>query len=136
LSPEQVEIIKAVLATIATLGVAALGTWGVIRQAQKPSKDKVAVQGDTGTRLDSFNGTQNEFMALVIADNKTQRDKLLRLEATVESIKVHQDTFMGAVRRYILKLATAWTDGPMPWPDEEDFQILEETLPKRRGDNE
>jgi hypothetical protein len=132
---DQVEITKAVLAALATLGVAALGLFGVIISSRKPSKAKPPTTTDTGKALDSFNGTQNEFMALVIADNKTQREELHELRAAVESIKKHQDTFLGAVRRYLIKLATAWnsTDGPMPWPDDPDFQILEETLPNWRG---
>lgn len=135
MSLEQVEITKAIVAALATLGVASLGLFGVVISSRKPSKDKPPVAGDTGKALDSFNGTQNEFMALVIADNKTQREELHDLREAVESIKKHQDTFLGAVRRYLIKLATAWSsdNGPMPWPDDSDFQILEETLPNWRG---
>lgn len=134
MNPEQVEIAKAMLAALATLGVAGLGLVGVVISSKKTSKDKPPVTTD-GHRLDHFNGTQNEFMALVIADNKSQREKLEKLESTVESIKLHQDTFLGAVRRYLMKLAEAWgtVEGPMPWPDETDFHILEDTLPNWRG---
>lgn len=135
MSPDQVEIAKAVLAALATLGVAALGLFGVILSSRKPSKDKPPLGGDPGHALNTFNGTQNEFMALVIADNRTQREELAELKQTVDSIKQHQDSFLGAVRRYLMKLATAWgLEGPMPWPDDTDYHILEETLPTWRGE--
>jgi len=134
-SPDQVDIAKAILAAMATVTVAGLGLLGVVISSRKPSKDKPPFIDDAGRKLDQFNGTQNEFMALVISDNKTQRQELSELRQAVESIKAHQDTFLGAVRRYLMKLAAAWdtSAGPMPWPDETDFQILEETLPKWRG---
>lgn len=134
MSPETVEVAKAVIAALATLGVAILGVVGVVISSRKPSKDKPPAIDNAGHKLDQFNGTQNEFMALVISDNKTQREELAELRLAVESIKKHQDTFLGAVRRYLIKLAHAWgtTDEPMPWPDDPDFQILEETLPKWR----
>ena len=136
MNPEQVEITKAILASLATVAVAALGLVGGVLSSKKTSKDKLpVVKDDAGNRLDAFNGTQNEFMALVIADNKTQREELAELRTAVEAIRQHQDRFLGAVRRYLIKLASAWdaSGGPMPWPDEQDFQILEATLPKWRG---
>ena len=137
MSPEQVDLAKAVLAALATLGVAALGLLGVVISSRKPSKDKPPV-GDTAHVLDTFNGTQNEFMSLVIADNKTQREELAELKKSVDSIRRHQDTFSHAVRRYLEKLASSWgiDRGPMPWPDATDFHLLEETLPNWRGENE
>lgn len=147
MSPETLDIVKAVIAGLATLGVAAFGLFGVIYQAHKPSKDKPPV-GDTGKALREFDGTQNEFMALVIADNGALREqqaktnqKLEILDGRLESalgeiaeVKRRSETFLGAVRRYLMKLATAWT-GPdaMPWPDDEDFHILEETLPHNQA---
>ena len=130
----DVEVLKAVIGGLATVIVAALGLYGVIRSASKPSRTKPPEGGEPGKVLETFNGTQNEFMALVIADNKTMREKLGQLEGTVESIKNHQENFLGAVRRYLMKLATAWSQpDPMPWPDDNDFHILEDTLPTRPG---
>lgn len=127
----DVEIWKAVIGAVATITVAALGLYGVIRSARKPSNTKPP-EGKTGPALETFNGTQNEFMALVVADNKDLRQQMVDLKSSVESIKQHNETFFGAVRRYILKLATAWGQpGPMPWPDDNDFHILEDTLPSR-----
>jgi hypothetical protein len=128
----DVEVTKAVIGALATVIVAALGLYGVIKSAQKPSRTKPPT-GETGSALEGFSGTQNEFMALVIADNKDLRDQLGEVKASVDSIKDHQETFLGAVRRYLMKLATAWQGmEPMPWPDEEDFHILEDTLPQKR----
>jgi len=146
MSPD-VEIVKAVIAGLATVIVAVVGVIGVIVQARKPSKDKPPV-GDTGKALDEFNGTQNEFMSLVIADNSTLRsqmkdtnDKLEKMGTQLSTfqrelldVKQRSENFLGAVRRYLMKLATAWTGTePMPWPDEEDFHILEDTLPHKRS---
>jgi len=132
------EIIKAIIASLGTVTVAAIVLVGTFISSQKPSKSKPPT-GDTRP-LAEFNGTQNEFMALVIRDNTDLReqlggqiDTLDELKRTVDSIKTHQETFMGAVRRYLMKLATAWAGPtPMPWPDDADFHILEETLPAGR----
>lgn len=132
------EVFKALIGAFATIIVAALGLYGVIRSAKKPSVTKPP-EGNTGPALEQFNGTQNEFMALVVADNRilregqeAQKAEMAILKENVESIKIHNETFFGAVRRYILKLAVAWgTPGPMPWPDDNDFHILEDTLPGR-----
>lgn len=130
------EVIKALIGGVATIVVAALGLYGVIRQANKPSRTKPPVGETAPNALEQFNGTQNEFMALVIADNRTMREELGGLRTTVDSIKTHQETFLGAVRRYLMKLATAWGhDSPMPWPDDNDFHILEDTLPVRGKGN-
>ena len=129
MSPENAEILKAVIATLGTIAVAGLGLWGVILSSRKPSKDKPPTSSNG---LEGFNGTQNEFMALVIADNKDLRTQMGDLRGTVNDIKDHQENFLGAVRRYLMKLATAWRGPePMPWPDDADFHILEETLPSR-----
>lgn len=126
------EIVKALIGAMATVMVAALGLYGVIKSASKPSKTKPP-EGNTGPALEQFNGTQNEFMTLVVADNKDLRTQMSELKTSVESIKQHNETFFGAVRRYILKLATAWGQpGPMPWPDDNDFHILEDILPASR----
>jgi len=139
----DIEVLKAGIAAIATICVAALGLYGVIKQSQKPSSTKPPT-GDTGKALEGFNGTQNEFMALVVADNKSMREEMGSLKASVnraleelEEVKKHSETFLGAVRRYLMKLASAWGEtGPMPWPDDNDFHILEDTLPNRRRDIE
>lgn len=127
---QDVEVLKAVIGAIATITVAALSLYGVIRAAQRPSRTKPPVEGDTGKALQEFNGTQNEFMALVIADNTDLRGQLQQVKDMVEKIQEHQNQFIGAVRRYLMKLAHAWPGpGYMPPPDDEDFHILEDTLP-------
>ena len=126
------EVIKALIGAFATVAVAALGLFGVIHSARKPSRTKPPTGEGTGPALEQFNGTQNEFMALVVADNKDLRSQMVELKDAVNSIRTHQETFLGAVRRYLMKLAVAWGQtGPMPWPDENDFHILEDTLPVR-----
>jgi hypothetical protein len=139
----DVEVLKAVIGALATVAVAALGLYGVIKSAQKPSRTKPP-EGNTSGALENFNGTQNEFMALVVSDNKSLRDGQTELTRKVEQaleelaeVKRHSETFLGAVRRYLMKLATAWGNpGPMPWPDDNDFHILEDTLPNRSRDIE
>lgn len=146
MSAEAVEIIKAVAAALATVLTAVFVFLGVVYSSRKTSNTKkpVAENPDTGKALTEFNGTQNEFMALVIADNaalragQNRQDQVLKeqnqtideLKDMVESIKLHQDNFLSAVRRYLEKIALAWkVSDTMPWPDEEDFHILEDTLP-------
>lgn len=147
MSPDQVEIFKAVAGAIATILAAVLAVAGVIYAARRPSKQKEPPTDHRGYPLENFQGTQNEFMALVVQDNRSLRDGqeklndvldeqnrvIDELKAMVESIKQHQDSFLFAVRRYLMKLASEWP-GPekMPWPDEEDFHLLEDTLPNRK----
>ena len=128
----DIEVMKAIIGAAATVAVAALGLYGVIHSASKPSKTKPPT-GNTGPQaLQTFSGTQNEFMALVITDNKTMREEIHGLRGSVEEIKEHQETFVAAVRRYLTKLASAWGhEAAMPWPDENDFHLLEDTLPNR-----
>jgi len=143
MSPENVELLKALVATGGTIGVAIIGLLGVMYSSKKPSKTKPPT-GDTGKALEHFTGTQNEFMSLVIADNKALRESMKSMEEKiaqavddVSSVKHHQETFLGAVRRYLMKLATAWSGPhPMPWPDDEDLLILEQTLPDLGSENE
>ena len=124
------ELVKAIIGALATVTVAAFALYGVIRQSRKPDTSKTPVTGNTGEALDTFSGTQNEFMALVIADNKSLRTDLATLTTSVQEIKTHQETFVTAVRRYLIKLAASWgREATMPWPDDLDFHILEETLP-------
>ena len=139
----DIEVLKAIIGAVATITVAALGLYGVIKSAQKPSKTKPP-EGNTEGKLETFSGTQNEFMALVVADNRNLRNEMGQLTSKVEAalgelaeVKRHSETFLGAVRRYLMKLAVAWGQpGPMPWPDDNDFHILEDTLPNRSRDIE
>lgn len=139
-SSEAVEIAKAIIAVIGTLGVAGLAFMGVVYQSRKPSKTKLPV-GDTTTALERFDGNQNEFMTLVIADNRSLRndindlnDKFDKISEELEDVRRNSETFVTAVRRYLYKLASAWGQGgPMPWPDDNDFHILEDALPNRTG---
>lgn len=132
------EVVKALIGGLATILVAALGLYGVIRQASKPSRTKPPTTTGPQT-LQTFSGTQNEFMALVIADNKTLRENqegqnrvMEELKETVGEIKEHQDKFVAAVQRYLIRLAAAWGhESTMPWPEEDDFHLLEDTLPIR-----
>lgn len=132
MSTEQAEVLKAIIAASATIATAILVFLGVVWQSKKPSKTKPPT-GDTGKALGEFNGTQNEFMALVVADNRDLREQVNEVRSMVTELRQHQDNFLGAVRRYLMKIAAAWP-GPehMPWPDEEDFHILEDTLPDTR----
>lgn len=131
MSPENVEVFKAAVGALATVVVGALAFLGVWLSSKRPSSTKPPT-GDTGKALAEFNGTQNEFMAIVLADNGNLRKDMQEVKAEIRAIKEHQDTFLGAVRRYLMKLASAWgPDSPMPWPDDPDFHILEDTLPNR-----
>jgi hypothetical protein len=132
MSAEQVEVLKAAIAAAATISTALLVYLGVVYQARKPSTTKPPV-GNTGKALEEFNGTQNEFMALVVADNKDLRDQITEVKDMVTELKQHQDNFLSAVRRYLTKIYLAWgRTATMPWPDDEDFLILEDTLPTPR----
>lgn len=133
MSPENVDLLKAIVAAAATIIVGVLAFLGVYSQSRKPSTTKPPVNGDTGKALEAFNGTQNEFMAIVIADNKSLRADLTEVKNEVRGIKDNQESVLGAVRRYLLKIAMTWgLETHMPWPDDPDFHILEDTLPDHR----
>lgn len=82
--------------------------------------------------LASYSGDQNEFISLVIQDSKELHARLDRNEKIVEQLKKDREAIVGAFGRYIAKLAKAWggdRNTKMPYPDDEDLAILEDTLP-------
>ena len=95
-----------------------------------PKEDPDANHPATQSLLASYTGEQNAFMHLVIEDSKTVHERLDKFEVIVDQMKKERTQLIGAFTRYINKLVSAWgSGGKMPYPDEEDFKILEETLP-------
>lgn len=89
--------------------------------------------------LASFSGTQNEFMALVIADNAAIRAELAGVRVEVEGLRTElqearslHGAFERAVRRYLELLASVWAGPePMPWPESDDLAVLDRALPRQ-----
>lgn len=120
--------------TILTIGsvlVAITVLIGVIVQARKPNAPVAPPRSDSSLPpLSSWGGTQNEFLELVIQRHNQLDTKYTQLEERQEAEAREREKFTGAVRRYLETLAAGWP-GPekMPWPSEDDWDILEPTLP-------
>ena len=124
----------AIVITLGSVLVAAITVTGAVLQS-RAKVSRASEAGDTPavtpSPLANFSGTQNEFMALVIADNADLREKIGAIEITVDNMRTEHNQFKRAVRTYLEDLAAAWP-GPakMPWPNEADLRILEHTLPR------
>lgn len=95
-----------------------------------PKEDPDAKKTTTDSLLASYSGEQNEFMHLVIQDSKDVHRRMDKFESIVDQMKLERTQLVGAFSRYILKLVQSWgSGGKIPYPDDEDFKILEETLP-------
>jgi hypothetical protein len=130
---------NAIVASIASVLVASFVFGGVIVQSRRPSKTKTSGV-DTPEGLPTmatfdkapFEVIQNLLlrMAHYEAAAETSKTALEAHKGEIEEIKAHQATFSSAVKRYLMKLAAAWKGPePMPWPDEDDIEILHKTLP-------
>lgn len=126
-------------ASLTALGVivTALFAYLASRARKNPPPDEPEPKA-APSPLASFSGTQNEFMALVIADNAAIRSDVATLQAKVRSLESdlatardQHSTFERAVRRYLELLAREWPGpSPMPWPDAGDLGTLERVLPR------
>ena len=135
-------IVLPALLTLVGVSITALFAFLASRARKSPpavDEPKVAP-----SPLANFSGTQNEFMALVIADNAAIRSELATVRTEVEGLRTElqqarsvHGAFERAVRRYLELLAGVWPGPePMPWPESDDLAVLERTLPRYgRGRN-
>jgi hypothetical protein len=125
--------------TLVGVGITALAAYLASRARKTPPVEHPAVTVPPSP-LANFSGTQNEFMALVIKDNEAiraelagVRDDVARLGAELAEARSAYGLFERAVRRYLELVASVWPGPePMPWPDSDDFGLLERILPRRR----
>jgi hypothetical protein len=132
LDPSEAQVQIAVISAAGTILVTLLSVWGARKaiHPKTPKNDPDANMPPNPSLLSAYSGEQNEFIRLVIADSKTLHAKVDKMEGIVEALKKDRQIFIGAVARYITKLANAWgSGGKMPYPDTEDMSLLEETLP-------
>jgi hypothetical protein len=124
----QVAIVTGVFAFLGILTAGLLARKG--SHPKTPSEDPDLNHKGPESLLSTYSGEQNDFMRLVIQDSKTVHERLDRFEGIVEQMKKERTQLIGAFTRYISKLVDSWgSGGKMPYPDDEDFKILEETLP-------
>lgn len=127
----QVEV--TVVTGIVTLLVSVISVIGARRftMPKMSKKDLKAIKEDSGdATLSSYSGSQNEFMRLVMSDSQDVHAKLDAFDHIIEEMKIERTKFINGVGRYITKLALAWgSGGKMPYPDDIDRALLEETLP-------
>jgi hypothetical protein len=127
-------------ATLTFLGVVIAALFAFLasraRKTPPPASDEPKAPPSP---LASFSGTQNEFMALVIADNTAIRTELglvkqdvARLSNELDAARSSHGAFERAVRRYLELLASAWIGpDPMPWPESDDLAVLDRALPRQ-----
>lgn len=128
--PASVQI-AIITGAFATLGIIAAGILARVGLHPKtPTKDPDSKHTGDDVLLSTYSGEQNDFMHLVIEDSKTLHARLDKFEGLVEQLQKERTTLIGAFTRYITKLTRAWgSGGTMPYPDDDDVKILEETLP-------
>ena len=124
----QITIITGIFSLLAIL-LAALAA-RIFSKPKTPDVDPDEKRNKSESLLATYSGEQNEFIRLVINDSKDMHDRLDRLDGVVERMKKERTQLISAFARYVTKLANAWgSGGSMPYPDEADRKILEETLP-------
>lgn len=124
----QIAIITGVFALLTIVTGAIVARVG--SHPKTPTVDPDSKHTGTESLLSTYSGEQNDFMHLVIEDSKAVHERLDKFEGIVEHMKRERTQLIGAFARYISKLVRAWGGGgTMPYPDDEDFKILEETLP-------
>ena len=104
----------------------------VFSHPRTPKVDPDATRNKMDSVLATYTGDQNEFIRLVIHDSKDIHERLAQLDEVVDRMKKERHQFLGAVGRYISKLSQVWgstNELKMPYPDDADFTLLEETLP-------
>lgn len=132
LSQSEAQVQVAEITGAVALLVAVIGSIGAKRftHPKTPKQDPDQFRNKNQSLLSTYSGEQNEFIRMVIADSKDMHDKLDKLDDVVEQMRRDRTQFIGAVGRYINKLVAAWgSGGKMPYPDNEDMALLEETLP-------
>lgn len=128
-------------AVVIAAGITALGAiFGSIiayRRSRRAPSPVAAPPIVDPSPLASFSGTQNEFTELVMKDNADLRTQLGELAIDVRGIKndladerAAANAYRSAMRRYLAKILAAWGIAPtMPLPDNDDFDLLSQTLP-------
>lgn len=125
-------------AMLTLVGVAITALFAFLASRARKSPPVVDEPKAPPSPLANFSGTQNEFMALVIADNAAIRAELAGVRVEVEGLRTElqearslHGAFERAVRRYLELLASQWPGpDPMPWPESDDLAVLERTLPR------
>lgn len=122
----------ALITAAASIVVAILVLVGVILRINHPAPPPAAPR-NTPTALPplaAFNGTQVEFLELVVKRHNELDAKYTKLSADFDEEKQQREKFQGAVSRYLQLLSAAWPGpGKMPAPDQGDMDILGDTLP-------
>lgn len=129
---DQPDFSVAIVTTIGTLlGIVLTAMLArFLTNPKTPTTDPDKKKSDTQKLLSSYTGDQNEFIRLVVQDSKELHQKYDNLESELDKMKKEKNNLITAFGRYVMKLATSWgSGGKMPYPDEEDMTLLEETLP-------
>jgi hypothetical protein len=132
LDPNITQIEVAGITALSLIIVALVGIFSARRYThprEVPENDP-----DEGTThvsaLASYSGDQNEFIALVIKDSKDLHERMDTMSKQITVLQQERTAVVGAFGRYVMKLALAWgSGGKMPYPDDDDMALLEETLP-------
>lgn len=125
------QVQTAMITAISTVLVALVGVFSARRyiHPKTPKKDPDVKTGPEPT-LAAYSGDQNEFIALVIKDSKDLHERIDSMSDKIDQMRNERTAVIGAFGRYVMKLALSWgSGGQMPYPDEEDMALLEETLP-------
>lgn len=149
----MIELLQAISAPMATVLAASIPVALTLLLSRKPVKTKPA-QVDVGEGEEPFHGTREEMTSMMWRDYKriASESSKAQLDAQAAEIKAREaldlaekarretreireqyGDLVGAIRRYLQKIANAWhsrADTPFPPPDNIDFDILQHALPR------
>lgn len=135
MTPDNWQGLAAVILAILT------GTAGIVasRRAEHKEQSKGPIPVTTGpiptvspgltAALDSDGLT--EYLKTVLGDNNDLRERLVRLETTVDQMKAADTTFRMALGRWLGRIYEGWgKQSAMPMPQGDDLITLREVLPR------
>lgn len=130
-------IVSAITAGSA-LGVAVIGTFagrGIIRRSKAKRVDEVAAEERAA--VEQFANDPGQWVADVLKNNRELVDEVRGLREEVKSLRDAHDArdrrerrFLAAISRWLVDIARAWgLAEEMPYPQEEDREVLAEVIP-------
>jgi hypothetical protein len=147
------ELLETIAGPVATVLAASVPVALTLLLTRKPVK-VAAPTVDVGEGEEPFRGTNAEMMGMMWRDWKTVTKTAADAEAKAalaqqvaaeaketadaaladaREIREQYGNLVGAIQRYLRKIANAWHsrfDTPFPPPDDEDFEILKHALPR------
>lgn len=131
-------VVVSAITTAGTVFVAVVGTFGgraIIRRSKARRIREVEVEEREA--VEAFANDPGQWVAGVLATNRAYLKELEGLRKDVADLRKAHDArdrrerrFLAAISRWLVDIARAWgQEGEMPYPREEDRDVLAEVIP-------